>query len=173
MKKIALVAVVTLATSCLTSYQPAHLTDPEIAMVMRIANLSEVREGNIAREKATDASVREFAVMMVNEHTEGNVKTEEALAKKEIPSDDSNTSRELDAASAAAADSLRATAAGPAFDRMYIDRQISVHESLQSTIEKTLLPAARASVVKTALNDMQKTVTKHLERARQIRAALK
>ena len=132
-----------------------------------------MREGNIAREKATDASVREFAVMMVNEHTEGNVKTEEALAKKEIPSDDSNTSRDLDAASAAAADSLRATPAGPAFDRMYIDRQITVHEKLSSDIEKTLLPAARASVVKTALTDMQKTVTKHLERARQIRAALK
>ena len=41
MKKIGLIAVVTLATtSCLTSYQPSHLTDPEIAMVMRIANLS-------------------------------------------------------------------------------------------------------------------------------------
>ncbi|MCU1228553.1 MAG: hypothetical protein JWO97_1437 [Acidobacteria bacterium] len=173
MKKMALLVLVTLATSCLTSYQPKHLTDPEIAMVMRVANLGEVREGNVARTKAADAAVREFAVMMVNEHTEGNVKTEEALAKKEIPSDDSNTSRELDVASATAADSLRATPEGPAFDRMYMDRQVSVHENLLSMIEKTLLPAARASVVKTALNDMKKTVTKHLEKARQVRSALK
>lgn len=173
MKTIAVLALATLAAACATTRDRGNLTDPEIAMVMRVANLGEVREGNVAREKATDTAVRDFATMMVNEHTDANVKAEEQLSKKEIPSDDSQTSRELDASSAAAADSLRASAAGAAFDRSYMDRQIQVHEHVLSMIDKTLLPAAHDKVVRQTLNDMKATVTKHLERAKTIRAALK
>jgi putative membrane protein len=173
MKKLTVLVLAIFAAACLTGRDPGNLTDPEIAMIMRVTNLGEVREGNVAREKATDPAVREFATMMVNEHNEGNVKAEEQLAKKEIPSDDSTMSRELDASSAAAADALRASAAGAAFDRMYMDRQIQAHEHVLTSIDKTLLPAAHDKVVRQALNDMRGTVSKHLERARQVRAALK
>jgi putative membrane protein len=173
MKTITVLALAVLATACSLNRDPANMTDPEIAMVMRVANLGEVREGNIAREKATDTTVREFATMMVNEHTDANIKTEEQLAKKEIPSDDSPLSRQIDAGSAAAADTLRASATGAAFDRAYMDRQIEVHQYVLTTIDKTLLPAAHEKVLRQALNDMRATVTKHLDRARTIRAALK
>jgi len=58
MKKITLFVLVILAAACSTTRDRDRLTDPEIAMVMRVANLGEVREGNVARQKATDPAVR-------------------------------------------------------------------------------------------------------------------
>lgn len=173
MKTLTSVIAVLALVSCATSRDQANLTDPEIAMVTRVANLGEVREGNIARDKATDPAVREFAVMMVNEHNEANTKAEEALAKKEIPSADSALSRQIDTNSATAADMLRNAAAGAPFDRAYMDRQIEVHQYVLNTIDKQLLPSAHDKAVRQVLNDMRTTVQKHLDRARQIRTALK
>ncbi len=59
MKSLTVVAIALLA-SCATMQQ-RNLTDSEIAMVMRVANLGEVREGELARSKATDTAVRVLA----------------------------------------------------------------------------------------------------------------
>ena len=145
--------------------------DPEIAMIMRVANLSEVREGELAREKAAAPAVHDFAVMMVNDHSAANSKSESAFSKVEMVSADTPQSRQLDAESGAATERLR-TLAGRQFDRAYIDRQVQVHQALIELIDTKLVPNARRKVVKEQLAAMRTTAQEHLTKAQQIAAAL-
>ena len=165
-------AVVILLAACASSSDRAKLTDPEVAMVVRVSNLGEVREGQLARDKAIDAAVRDFAQMMVTEHTAESNKAESDLARANIPSADSSLSRQIDANSGNATDMLRATPAGPAFDRAYMDRQVDGHRYILGVIDQTLVPNAHSKVLRGVLADMRKLIDQHLTRAQQIQSTL-
>jgi putative membrane protein len=168
---LSLALVVPLA-GCRSSSDRARLTDPEVAMVVRVANLGEVREGQLARDKVTDTAVRDFAQMMVTDHTAASNKAEADLAGAGIPSEDSPLSRQIDANSGTATDSLRASAAGRDFDRAYMNRQVEAHRTILDVIDQTLVPNAHAKALKAVLADMRKTVQDHLTRAQQIQSTL-
>src|SRR2546429_4513944 len=148
-----MVLAVLLLAGCIT--QPGPTADSDIAMTMRVANLAEVREGELARTKATDTSVRDFAIMMVTEHTAQSNKAESELARVDVASSDTDLSRQLDAESGATAERLRPLT-GPAFDRAYMDRQVSAHQSLISMIDSKLMPHARKKEVKEQLTALRK-----------------
>lgn len=168
----AIIFTVLFASACISiNNDRERFGDPEIAMVMRIANLGEVREGALAREKGAEPSVRDFATMMVNEHTLANSRAESELMRVDIVSVDTMLSRQLDADSGAAADRLRLLS-GHSFDRAYMDRQIQVHQDVLNLIDKRLAPLAKKKVVKEQLTAMRATVEQHLSRAKQIAAAL-
>jgi putative membrane protein len=164
--------VVILAAACASFSDRAKLTDREIAMVVRVSNLGEVREGQLGRDKATDAAVRDFAQMMVTEHTAASNKAESDLARVDIPSADSSLSRQIDASSGNATDMLRALPAGRAFDRAYMDRQVDAHRYILGVIDQTLVPNAHAKALRGVLADMRKLVEQHLTRAQQIQSNL-
>src|ERR1700736_405502 len=105
--KFRMVLAVLLLAGC-TSMNPGPTADTNIAMIMRVANLAEVREGELARFLTTDTSVRDFAVMMVTEPTAQRNKAEAELARVNIASSDSDASRQLDAESGATTARLRA-----------------------------------------------------------------
>src|ERR1700694_4789466 len=157
---------------CRSSSDHTRLTDPEVAMVVRVSNLSEVRDGRLARSKGTDAAVRDFAQMMVTDHTAASNTAEADLARAGIPSEDSQLSRQIDASSGTATESLRASAAGRDFDRAYMNRQVEVHQYILGVIDQTLVPRAHAKALKKVLTDMRKTVQDHLTRAQQIQPNL-
>ena len=169
--KFRMLLAIPLLAGCATTSQNENLTDPQIAMIMRVANLSEVREGELAREKSGNLSVRDFGAMMATEHTSQNNKAESDLSRADINSEDTLLSRQLDADSGAATDRLRAMS-GTAFDRAYIDRQVDVHQHVLGLIDSTLMPHARKKVLRDALTDLRKLVDTHLARAKQIQASL-
>lgn len=174
--KNTLLALAMLSTACSTTSIGNSNTrlddDREVAMVVRVANLSEIREGNVARAKATSTAVRDFAVMMVNEHTNAETKAETELLKVDLAFVDTDLSRRMDADSGTAAESL-SRLTGSEFDRAYMDRQIAVHQSVLDTIDKTLVPKARNKHLRDVLKETRAMVTTHLEKARTIRAGLK
>jgi len=168
--KFRLFLAVTLLAGCATTGQQ-NLTDSEIAMIMRVSNIAEVREGEVARTKATSGDVRDFATMMVTEHTSQNNKAEAELARADVASSDTMLSRQLDAESGEAADRLRPLS-GAAFDRAYIGRQVDAHQSFLTMIDTKLTPTARKKAVKEQLTDLRKLIDKHLARAKQIQGSL-
>src|ERR1700686_5529906 len=137
MKRLLVLSLVLIACSNISDR--ARLNDADIAMVIRVSNLGEVREGQLARDKATDTAVRDFAQMMITDHTAASNKAEADLARAGIPSEDSPLSRQIDASSGTATESLRASAAGRDFDRAYMDRQVEVHRTILGVIEQTLV----------------------------------
>ena len=145
--------------------------DPEVAMVLRVLNLAAVREGNVARDKATSKTVQEYAAIMANDHAQASSHTENELGKKEIASADSDLSRQIDTDSGKVVASLRALS-GPDFDRAYMDRAIAFHRYVIETIDKTLKPAAKNKLVLTALDENRAAAQKHLARAEEIRKGM-
>ncbi len=147
------------------------MTDSQIAMVMRVLNIGEVREGELARDKSGNAAIRDFGLMMVNEHTAQNNKAESELLRADIASEDTTVSRDLDASSGAATDRLRGMT-GTAFDRAYIDREVEAHQNALNLIDKTLTPDAHKKIVKDQVAALRKLVDAHLARAKQIQTSL-
>lgn len=141
--------------------------DPEIAMVMRVVNLDEVREGQIAREKAAEPSVRDFASMMVSDHNAANNQAEAAFFKIDLVSADSPLSRQLDAESGTSSENLR-NITGRAFDRAYMQREIQLHQNVLNIIDTQLLPHAKKKQVKQQVNTMRTAVQGHLTKAQQV-----
>jgi putative membrane protein len=162
-------AAIALIAGCATTTQQQKLTDPQIAMVMRVLNLGEVREGELARDKSGNATIRDFGLKMVNDHTAQNNKAEAELSRANVASEDTTVSRQIDAASGAATDRLRALT-GAAFDRAYIDRQVEALQSALNLIDSQLTPNARKKVVKEQLADLRKLVEAHLASAKPIQA---
>ena len=168
--KFRMLLAVMLLAGCATTQQQ-NLTDSDIAMIMRVANIGEVREGEVARTRATDTAVRDFAIMMVTEHTAQNNKAESELSRVNVASSDTDVSRQLDAESGAATDRLRPLSGAP-FDRAYMDRQVTAHQSLIAMIDSKLMPTARKKVVKEQLTGLRKLADTHLARAKQIQGSL-
>jgi len=168
--KFRAVAAIMLIAGC-ASMQSGKLTDPQIAMMMRVINLGEIREAQVARDKTANTTVRDFAQMMINDHEAQNNKAEAAMSAKDVNSEDTQMSRQLDAQSGAATDHLRGLS-GAALDRAYIDREVEAHQSALNIIDTQLVPNARKKIVKDQLTDLRKLVETHLTRAKQIQASL-
>jgi putative membrane protein len=169
--KFRTLAAMMLFAGCATTGQQEKLTDRQIAMVMRVVNIAEIRESEIARDKSGNTAVREFAQMLINEHEAQNNKTESELSRRDINSEDTMLSRQLDATSGAAADRLRGLT-GAALDRAYVDRQADAHQSALSLIDSKLAPQARKKIVKEQLTALRKMIETHLTRAKQLRSSL-
>src|SRR5438105_12209063 len=54
--KFRVLAAITLLAGCATAPSQERLTDPQIAMVMRVLNLGEVRVWKLASDKSTNAT---------------------------------------------------------------------------------------------------------------------
>jgi putative membrane protein len=169
--KTLLISILAITVAGCTSTSQRPLTDSEIAMIMRVVNLSEAREGQLARDKATDPAVRDFAAAMFTEHTAQNSKAESELAKVDIPSEDTDLSRKIDAESGAITERLRGLN-GREFDRAYMDRQVEWHQNALTLIDSKLMPAAHKKAVREQLKELRTLVDKHLARAKQIQGSL-
>lgn len=171
MKFRTMVMLAAVALGACTTASQQRLTDPQIAMVMRVAELSDIREGELARQKATSAAVRDFATSMVSEHSSLSSKADAALSEADVAAEDTALSRELDAESGAATDRLRSLS-GNEFDRDYMNRQVDFHQKLLTMIDARLMPVAHHKVLHQQLVELRTMTEKHLARAKQVQAAL-
>jgi putative membrane protein len=78
-----------------TKKTSAAPTDPQIAMIAVTADTVDINVGKLAAEKTTNPKVKEFAELMVRDHTSVNNQAT-ALAKKlNVTPEESATSRKL------------------------------------------------------------------------------
>jgi putative membrane protein len=110
-----------------------------------IANLAEVRLGELASEHAENPDVKAFGQMMVKDHTEANKELAQVAAQAKV-----TPPTELDQRHRAMADRL-SKLKGAAFDREYIRTMVQAHEQvagqLRSRAEKRMTstePGAKA-----------------------------
>jgi putative membrane protein len=146
------------------------MTDANIFAVLDAANAADSSDGSVAASKGTSADVRAFGRDMVKDHhalrAEG-----QALAKKlnitpEMPAGDNSS-----AAAAAWHDSLVAMPKGAAFDKAYIDHEVTAHEQV---LQKAQVAdgAAQNAELKAMLPKAAAKVQEHLDRAKQIQTKL-
>ncbi|MDB5146998.1 MAG: hypothetical protein JWQ57_1018 [Mucilaginibacter sp.] len=103
--------------------------DAKFATEAANAGLAEVAAGELASEKATNAKVKDFAKMMVTDHTKANDELA-AIAKNKnitLPSapDEDHQKMKADLAAKSGAD----------FDKAYVDAMVKGHKKVESLFE--------------------------------------
>lgn len=146
--------------------------DAQIAAIVVAANTADINAGKVAESKAHSKDVKSFGKEMVKEHS-GSNKQVKALAKKlKLKPEEGDTSKSLADGSRQTIDKLRKLK-GAEFDKAYIDNEVSYHQTVLDTIDKTLMPNAKNEDLKALLEKTRPVIAAHLSRAKEIQAAMK
>ena len=147
--------------------KPDTLTDDQIAGVTDSANSAEIEQGKLARLKSKDKDVQKFAAQMIAAHEDAK-KTQDKL---KLPTAESALGNTIGTGNASALASLK-TSEGAAFDKTYIDAQVSAHRQLLDALNDKLLPNVKNPDLKAYLNQIAPHVAHHLKQAQELQSAL-
>ncbi|MBU6492657.1 MAG: DUF4142 domain-containing protein [Burkholderiales bacterium] len=169
--KTAMLALLAALSVGARAQQQAAPTDAQIAAIVVTANQVDIDAGKLAIGRAHAKDVKEFARLMVEDHTNVN-KAAVALAHKlNLTPEDNATSRSLKQGGDDNLAKLR-TLKGEDFDTAYIDHEVAYHEAVLDAIDKTLIPDAQSSALKALLRQARPTFVAHLAHARLIQREL-
>jgi putative membrane protein len=149
-----------------------RLDDPAILGVLSVANQGEVDEGNIALGRAVAPPVKMFATQMVTAHNESKARV--AFVASELgasPDVQSALAQSLQAMAEGDKSELYAVPAAD-FDRLYMQKQLAMHQMLLGWIDDLLLPSASRSAAREELQETRAAVTQHIAAALEIVCAV-
>ena len=148
----------------------APLTDANIVALLDEANKAASSAGAFALTKASNKDVKAFAKMMMGEHHALRVQGL-ALAKKlkitpEAPADDP-----VKTAGAAEMSALQSAGSGAAFDKAYIDQEVTIHKAVLDLAQKGHDETQNAEL-KALIEKAKPVIQKHLDRAEALQQQL-
>jgi putative membrane protein len=143
------------------------LSDAQIAGVAMALNQGEVDAGKLAQMNANKKAVKDFADMMVTEHTAAL--TREMMLGITAADSPLKTMVESDAMTMM---TMLKAKSGSEFDKAYIDGQVTMHQQALDIIDNKLMPAAQAAALKTELTAMRMSVAMHLTEAKSVQSSL-
>ena len=146
-------------------------TDPQIAAIVVTANQVDVDAGNLALKHAQSKQVKDFAQLMVTDHSGVNKSATELVQRLHVTSEPSPTSESLQKGGNANLAALQKVS-GAAFDRKYIEHEVAYHQTVLDAVDKTLIPSAHNADLKALLVKVRPAFVAHLEMAKQIQSQL-
>ena len=142
------------------------MTDANIMAHMIVGDSLEIDMARLAAERAGDPEVREFARMLVDEHSR-HLATSLEMARDEdigsVPADGDRhavTLRRMNS-------QLRSMGSSPAFDRTFLRYQIRHHEHELNAL-RAMRPAARDDDLEQHIDETLPVIERHLNRAREL-----
>ena len=151
--------------------QGAAPTDPQIAAIVVTANQVDIDAGKLAKSKSSSQDVKAFADLMIKDHSGVNQSATELVQKLRVTPESNATSQSLQQGGDQNLATLKGLS-GKAFDRAYIDHEVTYHQAVLDTVHKTLLPSARNGELKALLVKVRPAFVAHLEHAKQLQASL-
>jgi putative membrane protein len=148
----------------------ATLTDANIVALLDEANQADSATGAFALKKASDKDVKGFAKMMMGEHHALRVQGL-ALAKKLKITPEAPTDDPVKAAGSAEMSALQSAGSGAAFDKAYIDQEITIHQAVLDLAQKGHDQTQNAEL-KALIEKAKPVIQKHLDRAQAIQQQL-
>jgi putative membrane protein len=146
------------------------MTDANIFAVLDAANVADSSDGSVAATKGTSADVKTFGRDMMRDHHALRAQGQ-ALAKKINVTPETPAGDNSQAAAAAWHDSLMAMPKGAAFDKAYIDHEVTAHEQVLQKAQAAE-GAAQNAELKALLPKAGANVQAHLDHAKQIQTKL-
>jgi putative membrane protein len=162
-------APATMSSSASSNAAASALPRADAGMLRDIAhaNLAEIETGKLAMDKATDPKLKEFAKMMVDDHTKALGDVQQLAQSKNVtlPTDP-------DVKHKAAMTKLKVMSGGM-FDKSYIKNAgVGDHQSTEKLLKKTQASAKDADV-KALATKMLPVVQAHLKHAQDLNGATK
>lgn len=139
---------------------------PDASFYKHVAEggIAEVDAGNLATQKATDPKVKDFAAMMVKDHTAANDKLKALADSKGIKLPTSASVSQM------ATQAKLKVLSGETFDESYIKGQVKAHQQTVALLKKEIA-AGQDSDAKSFAQSILPTVRSHLKAANAIAAA--
>lgn len=125
----------------------AGLDDPTIVAIFDAANTWDIETSRVALKKSHNKSVREFAGMMVRDHKAVRQMGRDLARKLSVTPTPPGKDFALAVDHAAIMKTLRSTH-GKAFDKAYIDHEVSYHQAVIDAVTTQLLPATKNAELK-------------------------
>jgi len=145
--------------------------DAQIAHIVVTANQVDIDAGKFAQGKAKGKEVKDFAKQMVTDHTAVN-KQAVALAKKlKVKPEDNATSQSLKKGGQDNIKNLK-TLKGDAFDKDYVDQEVTYHQAVLNAIDNVLIPNAKNQELKDLIVKVRPAIDGHLQHAKMIQSKL-
>lgn len=146
-------------------------TDPQIAAIVVTANQVDIDAGTLAKSKAQAAPVREFAQLMITDHTGVNKAATDLVQQLHVTPVSSPTSESLQKGGDENLAALKKLS-GASFDKAYVDHEVTYHEAVLSAVDQTLIPNAQNAQLKALLVKVRPAFVAHLEHAKRLQADL-
>jgi putative membrane protein len=145
--------------------------DAQIAAIVVTANQVDIDAGKLAASKAASAQVKEFAQLMVTDHTGVNKSATELVTKLHVTPEPNATSASLKKGGDENVAKLTKLS-GAAFDRAYVEHEVAYHQAVLDAVDQTLIPSAQNAELKALLVKVRPAFVAHLEHAKQLQASL-
>jgi putative membrane protein len=146
------------------------LSDANIVYILDQANAADSARGRLAETKGTSADVKNFGKLMVAEHHMLRQQGQQ-LAKKLNVTPQAPSGDQSEAQAKTQLDSLKAMPKGKAWDKAYIDYEVTAHQQVLDTANKAH-DAAQNQELKDLISKAAPVIQKHLDRAKQIQQKL-
>lgn len=146
-------------------------SDAQIASIVVTANQVDIDAGKLAESKAHSKDVKAFGKQMVTDHSGVNKQAVALVTKLKVKPEDNATSQSLKTAGDANIANLKKMS-GAAFDKAYVDNEVTYHQNVIDAIDKTLIPSAQNAELKALLVAVRPAFVGHLEHAKNIQAEL-
>ena len=171
MKKLILASACASLLSMPAIAFPQALDDAQIAAIVVTANQVDIDAGKLAAATTSNAAVKEFAELMVTDHTGVNQAASGLVTRLGVTPEENPTSQALAEGGAANLAHLR-TLQGAAFDAAYVAHEVAYHQQVLEAIDGALIPGAANAELKALLVKVRPAFVAHLEHARHLQKAL-
>ncbi len=145
-------------------------TDANIVALLDEVNKAESAAGAYAAGKTADADVKAFARMMMGEHHALRVQGL-ALAKKLSVTPEAPAEDPVKTAGKSEMEALRSAGSGGAFDRAYIDQEVSIHKAVLALAGRAHEDTSNREL-QALIEKAKPTIQKHLDRAEELQKSL-
>jgi putative membrane protein len=170
--RISTVAIASLLLVPAAGLYAQGINDAQIASIVVTANQVDIDAGKLATTQASDPEVKKFAQLMVTDHTGVNKQAVDLATKLKVTPEDNPTSKSLKSGGDENLKNLNGLK-GAAFDKAYIDHEVTYHQAVLDAVDKTLIPGAKNEELKALLVKVRPAFVAHLEHAKHIQASLK
>jgi putative membrane protein len=146
-------------------------SDPQIAHIVVTANQVDIDAGKLAEKQGASKDVREFGKQMVKDHTAVNGSATALVKKLNVTPEANDTSASLKKGGDANIAKLQKLK-GKAFDKAYVDNEVSYHQAVIDAVDKTLIPSAKNAELKALLEKVRPALVQHRDHAKHMQSQL-
>ncbi len=147
-------------------------TDPQIAAIVVTANNVDITAGKFAKIQTKDPEVKKFAEQMIIDHSAVNKSATDLTSKLKLKPEENETSQGLKKSGDEALLKMKGLK-GKDFDKAYVDNEVTYHQVVLDSIDKTLIPSAKNADLKNLLNQVRPSIAAHLEHAKHLQATMR
>jgi len=173
MKAVRVVAIGLLSamSAAVSAAEGSGPSDAQIAAIVVTANQVDIDAGKLAQTKASAKEVKDFAQLMITDHSGVNKSATELVTRLKVTPVPNDTSKSLQKGGD---DNLAALKQldGAAFDKAYVDHEVVYHQAVLDAVDETLIPSAQNAELKALLVKVRPAFVAHLQHAKQLQGSL-